>query len=119
MPIEVKQREAIFYKTVGGVEPVHEFILKLKDRIGQAKIRTKIRKAEKGNFGQEGVGYRHIQGMIWELKVHYGPGYRVYFALNNDEVIVLLIAGDKKSQDSDIEQAQRYLDDYRTQKDKS
>ncbi len=119
MPIESKPREAIYYQTASGIEPVYDYIKKMKDHIGQAKIRAKISKAERGNFGQEGNGYRHISGDVWELKVHYGPGYRVYFALDNDELIVLLVAGDKKSQDADILEAQKYLDDYKGQKEKS
>lgn len=113
MPIESKPREAIYYQTASGSEPVYDYIKKMRDRIGQAKIRAKISKAERGNFGQEGNGYRHISGDVWELKVHYGPGYRIYFALDNNELIVLLVAGDKKSQDSDISEAQKYLADYK------
>ena len=85
----------------------------MKDKIGQAKIRTKIAKAERGNFGQIGVGYRFILGGIWELKIHYGPGYRVYFTVSNEDLIVLLIVGDKKSQESDISRAKTYLADFK------
>ncbi|MCB0407983.1 MAG: type II toxin-antitoxin system RelE/ParE family toxin [Bdellovibrionales bacterium] len=113
MSLESKPREAIYYQTVRGLEPVYDYLKKMKDKIGQAKIRAKISKAERGNFGQEGTGYRHISGDIWELKIRYGPGYRLYFALDNDELIVLLFIGDKKSQDSDISKAQKYLDDYK------
>lgn len=116
MPIVSKPREAVYYQTANGTEPVYGYLKKMKDRIGQAKIRTKIAKAERGNFGQEGNGYRHITGDVWELKIHYGPGYRVYFAIDNDELIVLLIAGDKKSQNSDIELAKDYFADYKKQR---
>lgn len=117
MPIEFKPREAIYYKTETGFEPAYCFLKNMKDPIGQAKMRTRISRAERGNFGQEGSGYRHIAGDIWELKINYGPGYRVYFYLDKRNLIVLLVAGSKVSQGTDIMQALIYLNDYNIQKE--
>lgn len=116
MPISTKQREAIYYQTPDGKEPVYDYIKKLKDPIGRAKIQTKIARAENGNFGEEGRGYRHISGDVWELKIDYGPGYRVYFLIDGDKLIVLLVAGSKKSQDADIKEAQLNSKAYKTEK---
>lgn len=116
MPIRVKQRTALFFATSRNIEPAYEYIKKLKDPIGRQKIRTNIRKAEKGNFGKEGSDYRHISGDIWELKIDYGPGYRVYFGLENDSLILLLLAGSKKSQTKDIEDSKKYWNEFKSQK---
>ncbi|NET40037.1 MAG: type II toxin-antitoxin system RelE/ParE family toxin [Cyanothece sp. SIO1E1] len=73
----------------------------LRDRRAKARIQARIDRMELGNFGDvapvgEGVS---------ELRIHYGPGYRVYFVQRNSVVIVLLSGGDKSSQNSDIKKA--------------
>jgi putative addiction module killer protein len=86
--IEVRQTEQ-FAKWLG----------KLRDVRARAKIATRIRRIETdGNFGDvapvgEGVS---------ELRVHHGPGYRVYFVQEGDQVVILLCGGDKDSQERDI-----------------
>ena len=70
--------------------------------------------AETGNFGNEGSDYRHLLGGIWELKIDYGPGYRVYFGLENDSIILLLLAGSKKSQSKDIENAKKFWSEFKS-----
>jgi len=52
---------------------------------------------------------------VLELRVHFGPGYRVYFGEDGDKIVVLLVGGDKGSQAKDIKKAQAYWDDYRRQ----
>lgn len=70
----------------------------LKDPIGKARILARLRAAELGNFGDcEPVG----DGVI-EMRVHCGPGYRVYLTRRAEIVYLLLIAGDKSSQKRDI-----------------
>lgn len=73
----------------------------LKDKVGRARIVHRIRSAEHGNFGDcEPVG----QG-VSEMRVHCGPGYRVYFTRRGEVVYLLLLAGDKSSQKRDIRRA--------------
>ena len=74
---------------------------KLSDRIARARIQARIDRIEMGNFGDiapvgEGVS---------ELRIFYGPGYRVYFVQKNSVVVILLSGGDKSSQQSDIAKA--------------
>ena len=74
---------------------------KLSDRIARARIQARIDRIEMGNFGDiapvgEGVS---------ELRIFYGPGYRVYFVQKNSVVVILLLGGDKSSQQSDIAKA--------------
>jgi putative addiction module killer protein len=73
----------------------------LKDRMGRARIIHRIRSAELGNFGDcdmvgEGVS---------EMRIHVGPGYRVYFTRRAEVVYLLLLGGDKSSQKRDIKRA--------------
>jgi putative addiction module killer protein len=70
----------------------------LRDRQAQKRIQARIKRAELGNFGDsEPVG----EG-VSEMRIHYGPGYRVYFAQRGTEIIVLLAGGDKSTQTKDI-----------------
>ena len=73
----------------------------LKDRVGRARILHRIRSAEHGNFGDcDSVG----EG-VFELRVHFGPGYRAYFTRRAEVVYLLLLGGDKSSQKRDIKRA--------------
>ncbi len=82
-------------------EEFNIWLLALKDKLGRARIIQRIRSAEHGNFGDcEPVG----EG-VSEMRVHIGPGYRVYFSRRAEVVYVLLIGGDKSSQKRDIKQA--------------
>lgn len=74
----------------------------LRDVAGRARIIARIRRLEGGNFGDakffEGIG---------EMRIHHGPGYRLYFAQQGQTVVILLCGGDKSSQQKDITTARR------------
>lgn len=73
----------------------------LRDNRARAKITTRVERAAKGNFGDnEPVG-----SSVRELRIDYGPGYRVYYVVNGTEVIILLGGGTKERQQKDIDQA--------------
>ena len=86
------------------------WLSKLKDLRGKARIVERIRSAERGNFGDcEFVG-----NGVSEMRIHFGPGYRVYFTRTGDVVYVLLCGGTKRGQRRDIAKAQvmaRQLDE--------
>jgi putative addiction module killer protein len=78
-----------------------QWLNSLKDSIGKARILARLRAAEFGNFGDcEPVG-----AAVHEMRVHYGPGYRLYFTRKNDVIYLLLIGGDKSTQKRDIKRA--------------
>ena len=80
----------------------------LRDPIGKARIISRIRSAEAGNFGDcEPVG----EG-VSEMRIHFGPGYRVYYSRKGDVVYLLLCGGNKSTQKSDIKQAKAVLKGY-------
>ena len=82
-------------------EEFNDWLLALKDKLGRARIIQRILSAEYGNFGDcEPVG----EG-VSEMRVHIGPGYRVYFSRRAEVVYLLLIGGDKSSQKRDIKRA--------------
>lgn len=74
---------------------------KLRDRQAKARIAVRIDRLADGNPGQ----FRNLAGGIGEMKVDVGPGYRIYYTERSGEVIVLLVGGDKSSQNADIAKA--------------
>lgn len=82
-------------------EEFDAWLTALKDKLGRARIVHRIRSAEFGNFGDcESVG----EG-VSEMRIHFGPGYRVYFTRRGEVVYLLLLGGDKSSQKRDIKRA--------------
>lgn len=102
------------YRTRDGKVPFEEWVAKMKRKDPELAFRILLRidRAEKGNFGD----YRYLREGIWELKIDYGPGYRIYFAVQHRKILLLLIGGDKKSQKTDVKLAIDYWKEH--QKDK-
>ena len=97
------------YKDKQGNEPFTEWLESIKDRVIQARIRGRLRRIELGNLGD----HRAIGDGVFELRLHFGPGYRVYYGQVGDEIILLLSGGDKSTQKRDIERAKHYWHDYK------
>ncbi|HQB93117.1 MAG TPA: type II toxin-antitoxin system RelE/ParE family toxin [Smithellaceae bacterium] len=76
---------------------------KLKDRTARAKIAIRIRRISLGNFGD----VKPVGEGISELRLNYGPGYRVYFTQKSKRLIILLAGGDKTTQSADIKKAKK------------
>jgi putative addiction module killer protein len=75
---------------------------RLKDANAVARIIARIRRMEQGNPGDaKGVGHG-----VMEMRIAYGPGYRIYYAHRGPQIVILLCGGDKRTQRQDIEQAQ-------------
>jgi putative addiction module killer protein len=73
----------------------------LKDRVGRARIQVRVDRLVHGNPGQ----HRDLTDGVSELKIDFGPGYRVYYTERDGELIVLLAGGDKSTQQKDIKSA--------------
>lgn len=82
-----------------------KWLLKLKDTKGKVSILRRIDRMKLGNFGD----YKSVGNNISELRITIGPGYRVYYTQKDDEIIILLIAGDKSTQSDDIKKANEIL----------
>ncbi len=102
-------REIEEYITPDGRAPFSEWLNALKDRKARAKIRVRLDRLALGNFGD----HRALSGHLRELRIDYGPGYRVYVSEVDNRVILLLIGGTKKGQQKDIDKAKEYWQDYR------
>lgn len=74
----------------------------LKDRQAARRIQARIDRAEDGNFGD----HKSVGEGVSAMRIHHGPGFRVYFTLRGLEIVILLAGGDKSSQAKDIETAQ-------------
>ena len=97
------------YRTTAGNEPVTEWLLELNDAQARARINARIARLAAGNFGD----CKPLRGGVWELRVDWGPGYRVYYARIGRSVVLLLHAGDKRRQNPDIRRAIEFLDDFK------
>jgi putative addiction module killer protein len=101
--------ELLRYRREDGREPFTEWLNGLRDLTAQVRIRVRLNHLALGNFGDcEQVG----EGVL-ELRVHIGPGYRVYCARHGKAVVLLLTGGDKSSQRVDIRRAQEMWADWK------
>ena len=82
-------------------EAYREWLDALKDRAGRARILVRVERLIEGNPGQ----HRQLTEGIAELKIDFGPGYRVYYSRKGDRLLLLLAGGDKSSQHKDIAKA--------------
>ena len=83
---------------------------KLKDRQAQVRINARIRRIEdSGNFGD----VKPARDSVSEMRIDYGPGYRIYFMQRGSVLVVLLAGGDKGTQDADIETAIRIAREWK------
>ena len=88
-----------------------KWLKKLKDIKGKIAILRRIDRTKYGNFGD----YKYLGDGVSELRVDFGPGYRVYFSIKNSEIIILLIGGDKSTQNSDIKKAKEILQELKNE----
>jgi len=106
--VEVQPRQIQNYLTADGKSPFEEWLNALRDTQARAKIRNRLRRVESGNLGD----YRSVGEGVCELRINYGPGYRVYFGQLGSTIVLLLCGGDKSTQEQDIEKAKEYWSDY-------
>lgn len=101
--------ELRYYQTSSFEQPFVEWLNGLNDRQARTRIEARLARVAVGNFGDvEPVG-----GGVLELRIDWGPGYRVYFGRVRQVVVLLLCGGDKRTQQRDIERAKAYFEDYK------
>ena len=106
--MEVQRREIQVYLDDDGISQFDRWLDNLRDSVGQARIRLRLKRVKLGNLGD----YKSVGDGVYELRVDVGPGYRVYFGQVGSTVVLLLCAGDKGSQDRDILKAKEYWEEY-------
>ena len=97
----------VFIYEVNGKEPYSIWLKSLSISV-RARIMARIARVEVGNLGDCGS----VGDGVFELKFHFGPGYRIYWGEMNDTIIILLTGGAKKSQKKDIKKANEYWKEY-------
>jgi putative addiction module killer protein len=103
--------EVSYIEIANGQSPFLEWEKKL-DVTTRAAIRIRINRIRLANFGD----CKPVKGAsgLYELRIHLGPGYRIYFGKTKDTVVIILCAGDKRSQERDINKAKEYWQLYRS-----
>jgi putative addiction module killer protein len=96
------------YQTRTGRDVFGQWLAGLNDNRTRAKIIARIDRLQAGNFGD----CRSLRGGLFELRIDWGPGYRVYYATIGRTCVLLLCGGDKRKQSSDIKRAGAHLRDY-------
>jgi putative addiction module killer protein len=103
VPLTVRE-----YITADGANPFRDWLAGIALE-ARARIQVRILRFEAGNLGD----HKTVGDGVWEVRLDFGPGYRVYFAKAGRTVILLLVGGDKRSQAKDINRAKQYWAQYR------
>jgi len=101
------EKEIILYQTQDGKEPYTDWINLLNDKLLKQRIETREDRIRYGNYGD----HKRFHNII-ELRLDFGKGYRIYCGEDGNKLVILLIGGDKSSQDRDIKKAKEYWRDY-------
>ena len=82
-----------------------EWVAGLKDKTAANRIMTRIYRIENGNFGD----HKDLGSALFELRLFFGPGYRMYYTIKGSNIVLLLLGGDKSSQKKDIKNARAVM----------
>jgi putative addiction module killer protein len=96
------------YQDEFGSKPFMNWLMGIRDSLVKARIQVRLDRVEEGNFGD----HKALGGGICEIRIDFGPGYRVYYGRHGESFVLLLGGGDKKSQTRDIEKARKYWSDF-------
>ncbi|MNL16386.1 hypothetical protein D3C87_1374230 [compost metagenome] len=102
--------DLIIYKPSSGKAPFEKWFLSLKDKKTRQIVQSRIDRAVFGNLGD----IKSIGEDVFEFRINYGPGFRIYFSIQGKKILLLLVGGDKQTQSRDIEKAKEYLKDWKS-----
>ncbi|MDN7134569.1 type II toxin-antitoxin system RelE/ParE family toxin [Pseudidiomarina sp. 1ASP75-5] len=108
------ERKAQEYTDEAGRSPFKDWLISLKDNRARAKITKAVTQMEAGNFGDH-KSIANGRGLC-ERRINFGPGYRIYYITEGDELIILFAGSDKAEQQKVIGAAKDYLADYKARK---
>lgn len=111
--MDTVEKTVRLYLTESGASPFEEWFDDLSDARAQVRILAGITRLRLGNLGDS----KALGGGVFELRIDYGPGYRVYFGREGNEIVILLAGGTKSTQPRDIKRAKEYWYDYETSKE--
>lgn len=98
----------LHYISPNNVDFYQEWVDSLKDNKARIRILRRVDRIALGNFGD----HKACRDGIFELRIDYGPGYRIYYFKDGQDVVLLLCGGDKRTQSRDIERAVKYKNDF-------
>ena len=108
----MKQKYEIIHYEENGQDIFEDWLAELKDKKGAISVLRKTKQMEQGNFGD----HKFCRDGIYELRIHIGAGYRVYYSIIENVVVLLLCGGTKKTQDKDIDKAVDFLKKFKERK---
>jgi len=97
------------YQDEEGNEPFTRWLHSIKDHRTRARMEHRLERVRAGNFGDSSS----VGEGVFELRLHVGAGYRIYYGRWGDEIVVLLCGGSKRTQKRDIPRAKQYWEDYK------
>jgi putative addiction module killer protein len=107
--MNINEIELLTYQTANGKMPFSDWLKDLKDIRTKSIIRSRLARIRNGNIGD----LKLFGKDLGEIRIHFGPGYRIYFGQLGKIIVILLCAGDKASQKRDILKAFEYWADYK------
>jgi putative addiction module killer protein len=105
----ITPKEIIVFRARDGRVPFEEWLDDMDDKRAMARVFARLARVRQGNLGD----YKAVGEGVLELRVDYGPGYRVYFGQKGQTLVVLLCGGDKRSQDRDIRFAKQFWQEFK------
>ena len=107
--MKVIEQKIVVYEDKNGKEPFYLWLNSLKDKILKQIVYKRLTRVREGNFGD----CKSLKDDIFELRIHYGSGHRIYIGRLEECFVILLSAGDKSTQVKDIKIARVYFDDFK------
>ncbi len=101
------------YLTAEQKDIYFDWLKQLRDVVAKTAVVRRVNRIELGNFGD----HKFCREGVWELRIDVGAGYRVYYAVAGQQIVLLLCGGDKRTQDADIDRACAYWQDWQRRSD--
>lgn len=101
--------EVVHYVSASGIDAYQEWLDGIRDVGTRVRIARQVERVKHGNFGD----HKFERAGVWAIRLNFGPGYRVYYSVVGEMLVLLLAGGDKSSQDKDIDKAVANLQDFK------
>ena len=112
LSMDKKKKTVKIFQEANSKEPFIQWFDSIKDRKNRSRIITRLDRLEVGNPGD----HKHVGEGVFELRLQFGPGYRIYYGEDGPVIVILLMGGDKGSQQSDIKKALSLWRNYKEAK---
>lgn len=96
--------QVLIFEKRNGYRPFDYWLNSIQDKLLRDRIRARLARLNNGNFGD----HKYLEQGVWELRMDFGGGVRIYYGLHDNQIVLLLTAGNKGSQRTDIKMAIQY-----------